>query len=75
MTGCGKADYSLPYDTYSTNSSYTIKSIGSARKAETFAADLLEKSGIVVVPGSAFDKQATKYDYDANGLIKGKKIS
>ena len=40
MTGCGKADYSLPYDTYSTNSSYTIKSMGSARKAETFAADL-----------------------------------
>lgn len=40
ITGCGKADYSLPYDTYSTNSSYTIKSTGNARKAETFATDL-----------------------------------
>jgi len=39
-TGCGKTDYLLPYDAYSANSSFTIKSTGNAKKADTFAADL-----------------------------------
>ena len=31
------------------------------KDCEEFAADLLEKSGIVVVPGTAFDKDALRY--------------
>ncbi len=40
LTGCGRNDYPMPYDAYSTNSSFTILSADQAGRAETFAADL-----------------------------------
>ena len=40
LSGCGKADYAMPYDAYSANSSFTVLSADQAGKAETFAADL-----------------------------------
>lgn len=40
LTGCGKIDYAIPYDTYSANSSFTVLSADHAGRAETFAADL-----------------------------------
>lgn len=40
LTGCGKENYALPYDTYSANSSFTVLSTIHADRAETFAADL-----------------------------------
>ena len=48
------------------------------KNCEEFASDLLETSGIVVVPGTAFDKDATRYirlsvvanDENLNEVIK-----
>jgi len=40
LSGCGSEDYALPYNAYSSNSSFTVLSADRADKAETFAADL-----------------------------------
>ena len=40
LTGCGRTDYAIPYDTYSANSCFTVLSTDQAGRSETFAANL-----------------------------------
>ncbi len=40
LTGCGKTGYDIPYDAYSSNSSFTVLDAAEADKSETFASEL-----------------------------------
>lgn len=40
LTGCGSGSYAMPYDAYSSNSSFTVLSADQAGRMGTFAADL-----------------------------------